>query len=155
MTITYRSGDIFAEEVDALVNPVNCVGVMGAGLALEFKKRWPEYEFNYVNDCHMGRVKLRQVMAHVGTWPRGRPVHLISFPTKRHWRDRSHIDDIGYGMDSLGNFLKDKDNIQSVAIPALGCGLGGLDWEPVKGLIEQMLGCFLHEKDIRVYEPHS
>lgn len=152
--ITVRRGDMFAEEVDALVNPVNCVGVMGAGLALEFKKRWPRYESAYANDCRMGRMCMTQPMLYPDHWPSGCPVKLISFPTKNHWRDRSNLDDVGYGLDKLGTILRAHTfDIRTVAIPALGCGLGGLPWTEVNNLIHQMLASYVPDTDIRLYEP--
>ncbi len=152
--ITIRRGDMFAEEVDALVNPVNCVGVMGAGVALEFKKRWPAYEANYANDCEMGRMSLTQPMLWPDRWPSGRPVKLISFPTKQHWREKSRLREIELGLRNLATILKAHEfDIRSVAIPALGCGLGGLAWNDVKDLMFQMLVCYVPDTDIRLYEP--
>lgn len=151
--ITLRKGDMFAEEVDALVNPVNCVGVMGAGVALEFKKRWPLYFRVYVDFCRQGHIRLGEVGWHRLQWPSGKDVLIFSFPTKNHWRDRSRIEDISTGLNSLGVKLRLMGGIKSIAIPALGCGLGGLVWNDVKGLIYQMQAMHEPHTDIRLYEP--
>jgi O-acetyl-ADP-ribose deacetylase (regulator of RNase III) len=151
--ITVCEGNIFTIEVDALVNPVNCVGVMGAGLALQFKERWPYYFNNYRWRCQQKMVQLRNVYAFNDVWPSGRPVTLISFPTKSHWKDKSNLDDIGFGLSALGDFLKRAPNIKSVSIPALGCGLGGLGWEDVEHIVNSMLLCYIPDVDIRLFKP--
>ena len=133
----HRTGNILACEAQAYVNPVNCVGVMGAGLALQFKLAYPKMFRDYRLACELGKVAIGSV------WPFDRgltstPRWIINFPTKRHWRDVSEIDSIDRGLVSLKWFLADNE-IKSVAIPALGCGLGGLDWVDVKASIERSL----------------
>ena len=103
--IQSASGDIFALPAHTIVNPVNCVGVMGRGLALQFKRRHPD---------------AYRAIAH--------------FPTKRHWRDPSRLDDIRTGLDDLAAAIA-RRAIPSIAIPPLGCGLGGLPWQDVEPLI--------------------
>lgn len=152
--LTICEGDIFETEVDALVNPVNCVGVMGAGLALQFKNRWPHYFKNYKWRCQNNMVHLRNVYVFNDIWPSsGAPVTLISFPTKNHWDDKSNLDDIGFGLDALGEFLRRSKAIKSVSIPALGCGLGGLSWEQVEPVIDSMLTAYLPDREIRLFKP--
>ena len=133
--LKYRtSGDIFTEEVEAIVNTVNCVGVMGRGIALQFKNTFPENYKAYADACNKGTLRLGRVFTyHVGKF--SYPHYIINFPTKHHWRDKSDIKDIDSGLNSLIEEIK-KLNIQSIAIPALGCGLGGLEWEQVKQKIE-------------------
>jgi len=143
--ITITKGDIFDADVEALVNPVNCVGVMGKGLALQFKKKYPENFDCYKVACNIGDVK-------IGTMFSTRPNRIIiNFPTKLHWRDKSHIHDIRLGLNDLIKVI-DCSNIKSIAIPALGCGLGGLDWEVVKPLIIEYMD---QRPDVNawIYEP--
>ena len=157
--ITIRGGDMFAEEVDAIVNPVNCVGVMGAGLAVEFKTRWPRYFSDYVVACDGGRLSPGLLHLGHGHWryADGGPLTIVSFPTKIHWRDKSNIRYIANGLHKLGGWLSGELAIttkaRSIAIPALGCGLGGLDWKDVKPLMISMLEAHAPDVDIRIYEP--
>lgn len=120
-------------DVEALVNAVNCVGVMGKGLALQFKQRFPEYFAAYAEACAAGEVRLGRV--HVARLERC----FISFPTKRHFRSRSRLPDVRAGLDDLARVIGEL-GMRSVAVPALGCGLGGLDWGEVEPLIEEKLG---------------
>lgn len=151
--LTICEGDIFATEVDALVNPVNCVGIMGAGLALQFKERWPYYFKNYKWRCQQKMIHLRNVYAFNDMWDSGYPLTLISFPTKNHWKDKADLNDIGFGLSALGDFLKRTKDIKSISIPALGCGLGGLSWDEVEPVIHMMLAAFLPDVDIRLFKP--
>lgn len=132
--ITEAQGSLFDTGAVALVNPVNCVGVMGAGLALQFKRRFPSNFAAYQDDCrsgilHPGRVTL---FREAGCW-------IVNFPTKDHWRDPSRLEWVESGLAYLRKVL-DLDRIRSVAVPALGCGLGGLKWPDVKQAIEGALG---------------
>jgi O-acetyl-ADP-ribose deacetylase (regulator of RNase III) len=126
------SGDLFAAKVDALVNAVNTVGVMGKGLALAFKKQFPDNFAAYRRACDAGELQPGKVFL----FDRGdrSPRWIVNFPTKHHWRDASRIDDIRRGLVDL---MKEVDarGIESLAMPALGCGLGGLDWKDVRPLI--------------------
>lgn len=122
--------NIFDSGCDALVNPVNCVGVMGAGLAAQFKERYPDAYSIYRRDCFNKLVRLGEM--HI-VWTQGK--HIIHFPTKYHWRDKSKLEDIEAGLEDLTNRLPES-NITSIAVPALGCGLGGLKWGDVRPLIE-------------------
>jgi O-acetyl-ADP-ribose deacetylase (regulator of RNase III) len=148
--ITFTQGDIFLSKAEALVNPVNCVGVSGKGLAKEFKKRFPEADDCYVKLCRMGVIipghvqMLREGMLPEGKW-------IAYFPSKDHWRNPSQTDRISSGLDALARGLVLR-KIKSVAIPALGCGNGGLAWSDVKPLIES---AFKNnpEINVEVYEP--
>ena len=150
--IEFVKGNIFDIDVDAIVCPVNCVGVMGAGLALEFKKRFPGYYKDYKRSCNA----TKDLRLHIGyILPHNKIVTktnfmILSFPTKKHWRDNSKIEYVAEGLLSLINVIK-ANEIKSIAIPALGCGFGGLKWNDVKQLITNNLSDLNIE--IYVYEP--
>lgn len=150
--IDYReSGDLFAEDVEALVNPVNCLGVMGKGLALAFRQRFPENFRQYHAFCTLGKMQPGVLFVTPEDTPAGRRL-IINLPTKRDWRDPSHEEDVALGLAALAGLIGEQA-IGSVALPALGCGLGGLDWhECVKPMIETMLGG-LDGVHIVVFEP--
>lgn len=148
--ITFTSGDILRADAEAIVNTVNCVGAMGRGIALQFKKAWPENFKAYAAACKQKEVKPGNMFI-TETGQLTNPKYIINFPTKRHWRDGSKIDDVGLGLDALVQEIRVK-NIKSIAIPPLGCGLGGLDWTEVRQLIEAKLGD-LNNVEILVYEP--
>jgi O-acetyl-ADP-ribose deacetylase (regulator of RNase III) len=134
--IIYSNGDLFKVEVEALVNPVNCVGVMGKGLALAFKEKYP-YNFQaYKEACDNGEVQPGKMLI-VPTTDAALPnlKYIVNFPTKRHFRDKSKIEDIEIGLVTLVAEVK-QHQIKSIAIPALGSGLGGLKWSAVQPRIE-------------------
>ncbi len=126
-----QSGAIFSSGAEVLVNPVNCVGVMGAGLAKQFKIRFPEMFDEYVQACRLGVLKYPGCVLHqTGSEPR----YIISLSTKDHWRDESKIEDVVVALGSLREICE-LYQVESVAIPALGCGLGGLEWSDVRAAI--------------------
>ncbi len=128
--IEFKTGDILAADAEALVNTVNCVGVMGRGIALQFKKAFKENFNAYAAACAEGQVrpgKMFVVDTHRLTGPRW----IINFPTKRHWRAGSRLEDIDSGLDDLVRVIEER-GIRSIAIPPLGCGLGGLNWSDVR-----------------------
>ena len=119
---------IFDENVEAIVNPVNCVGVAGKGLALEFKKRYPKNFEEYRNACFKGEVNVGEMfITKTGTKT---PKFIINFPTKKHWKFQSEFVWIKEGLIDLFDKCIDLQ-INSLAIPAIGCGLGGLNWDIV------------------------
>jgi O-acetyl-ADP-ribose deacetylase (regulator of RNase III) len=129
MTIEFKTGNLLLEPVQALVNTVNCVGVMGKGIALQFKKSYPE---NY----HLYRIACDRRLVVPGSMfivPE-KSRYIINFPTKRHWRENSRLEDIKSGLAALVEEVQERE-ITSIAIPKLGCGNGGLDWAVVKPLI--------------------
>jgi O-acetyl-ADP-ribose deacetylase (regulator of RNase III) len=135
--ITYVAGDIFDSDVDCIVNPVNTVGVMGGGLALEFKKRYPHMFQMYTKHCNSGALQVGRIMFY-------RAVDdtkiICLFPTKDDWRNPSKLEFIERGLKAFTRHYQEWD-IKSVAFPKLGCGLGGLDWEHhVRPMMEQHLG---------------
>ncbi|WP_456326829.1 type II toxin-antitoxin system antitoxin DNA ADP-ribosyl glycohydrolase DarG [Palaeococcus sp. (in: euryarchaeotes)] len=148
--IEYKKGNILEADVEALVNSVNCVGVMGRGIALQFKNAWPENFKAYAAACRRGEVKPGKMFV-FETGYLTNPRYIINFPTKRHWRGKSRIQDIEAGLRALAEEIKHR-GIRSIALPPLGCGLGGLNWNEVHGLIEQILGGLTDVKII-VFEP--
>lgn len=147
--IRYTSGDILRSEADALVNTVNCVGVMGRGIALQFKKAFPRNFSEYKAACDRGEVvpgKMFITERQALTSPR----FIVNFPTKRHWRGKSRIEDIETGLVALREEIEAR-GIRSIAIPPLGSGLGGLNWPDVRSRIETALGDA--DVEIIVFEP--
>lgn len=137
--IEFVTGNILDCPAEVLVNPVNCVGVMGRGLALQIRNVFPENFVAYKAACRRGIVRPGHVFG-VEVGSPGLLRWIVNFPTKRHWRDRSRIEDIEEGLGDLVRFLREIQG-GSVAVPALGCGLGGLDWETeVRPRIEKALG---------------
>ncbi len=147
--IEFKTGDIIAEEAEALVNAVNCVGVMGRGIALQFKKSFPENFEAYAAACKRNEVQPGQMFV----FETGQlfPNYIINFPTKRHWRGKSRMEDIEAGLAALAQEIRERD-IRSIAIPPLGSGLGGLDWSKVRLRIESMLREF-DDLNVVVFEP--
>jgi O-acetyl-ADP-ribose deacetylase (regulator of RNase III) len=131
MPLIWTTGDLFDSKAQGLVNPVNCVGAPGAGLALQFRNRWPAQVNEYVRFCDAGKMK--PGLVHDALIPGGR--RILSIATKRHWRDDSRIEDVDLGLSALKEYL-DATGLISVALPALGCGLGGLDKATVAGRVK-------------------
>ena len=148
--IEYTSGNIFDADVEALVNPVNCVGVMGAGLAKQFKSRYPGNYKRYKEACRIGRVIPQEMF--ISPISMANPKYIINFPTKRHWKDKSLRLDIVHGLAAMRRDV-DELGIKSLAMPALGCGLGGLKWEVVKNRMNNVLGHW--NVRVIVYEPRE
>jgi len=148
--IQYKAGDILKENAEAIVNTVNCVGVMGRGIALQFKKAYPENYKVYATACKRKQVNPGKMFV-FETGELFNPKFIINFPTKRHWRGKSRIEDIESGLKDLLVVIK-KNDIKSIAIPPLGSGLGGLNWLQVKSLIEEAL-ITLEDVDVIVFEP--
>ncbi len=131
--ITMTKGNMLTADVEALVNTVNCVGHMGKGIALQFKKAFPENYEAYRKACAAKEVQPGSMFIYeTGTMLT--PRYIINFPTKRHWRGNSRYEDIESGLKALVADIQRLD-IHSVAIPPLGCGLGGLDWQRVYAMI--------------------
>ncbi len=148
--VKYLKGDILDAPAEALVNTVNTVGVMGRGIALQFKERFPANFKAYAAACkrdevHPGRMFVFDTGSLTG------PRFIINFPTKRHWRSNSRIEDIASGLDALVEQIQALQ-IRSIAIPPLGSGLGGLSWHRVKPLIEEAMAR-VPGVDVLVYEP--
>lgn len=131
---------IFDLDVEALVNPVNTVGVAGAGLAKQFAIRFPKYINDYKNSCKTEIILPGDCRLHklVEEEVNKELKYIFSFYSKDHWRDKSNIQYISNGLDRLHLYML-KKNISSVGMPAIGCGLGGLDWREVLPLINMKL----------------
>lgn len=149
MTISYVQGDLLQADVEALVNAVNCVGVMGKGIALVFKHQFPANYQAYASACQQRQVRTgtmfvtRQDVLVGLRW-------IVNFPTKQDWRAPSRLEWIVSGLQDLRRFLLEEE-VASVAIPALGAGNGGLDWPVVRTEIERALRDLV--MDVRVFEP--
>lgn len=147
--ITYIRGNIFYSDAEALVNPVNCVGVMGAGLAKAFAIRYPEMEHLYKEACIERKVKIGNILIYSLAPPSTKKILL--FPTKIHWKDNSRLEYIDAGLKCLRALIF-TSRFDSIALPKLGCGKGKLDWKDVKPLIEKHLSNIDFCK-VTVYEP--
>ena len=143
-------GDLLNADVQALVNTVNCVGVMGRGIALQFKNRFPANFDAYKSACDKGEVQPGRMMVY-DLGPLNSPRWIINFPTKSHWKEKSRIEDIEAGLIALKTEITSR-GVTSIALPPLGCGLGGLDWSVVRPKIQSVLGS---EPGLRVvlFEP--
>ncbi len=148
--IDYISGDILTADTEALVNTVNCVGIMGRGIALQFKNAFPENYKAYVRACDLNEVQPGRMFVYQNNRLH-EPKYIINFPTKRHWKEKSRLADIDSGLVALKNEILTR-GIKSIAVPPLGSGLGGLNWADVKPRIEASLS---NIPDLRVvvYEP--
>ena len=150
--IEFASGNILGCQAEALVNTVNCVGVMGRGVALEFKKAYPKNFQAYQLACQRGGVQPGHMLVYE-TGQLTQPRYIINFPTKRHWRGKSRIEDIDAGLEDLVQVIRTR-KISSVAIPPLGAGLGGLDWQEVRPRIERALAA-LPDVQVVIFEPYD
>jgi O-acetyl-ADP-ribose deacetylase (regulator of RNase III) len=132
--IEFNQGNLLTAAAEALVNAVNTEGVMGKGIALQFVRAFPDVLPSYVAACRAGELMPGRV--HVfERIERVDPRFIISVPTKRHWRGKSRLADIDAGLDDLVRVVRER-GIRSIALPQLGCGLGGLSWEDVRPRIE-------------------
>lgn len=135
--ITYQQGNILHDQSDAIINTVNTVGVMGKGLALQFKKVFPDNFLVYKKACDDKSMVTGKVLS-VALNSMSPPFYIINFPTKAHWKGKSTLEYIEQGLESLKVEVK-RLGLKSVAIPALGSGLGGLPWQEVEQLIQHSL----------------
>ncbi|MEZ4370629.1 MAG: macro domain-containing protein [Polyangiaceae bacterium] len=148
--LKFSTGNLFDAEVDALVNTVNTAGVMGKGLALQFKKGFPQNFRAYASACKRGEVQIGKMFV----FDAGgivQPRYIINFPTKTHWRAKSKLEYVASGLDDLVCVIRDR-KIKSIAVPPLGAGLGGLDWRRVRDVISAKLSN-LEGVDVLVFEP--
>ena len=150
--VSEEHGNLLEATADALVNTVNTVGVMGKGIALQFKQAYPANFRAYEAACRRGEVRLGRMFTYE-TGLLEAPRFIINFPTKGHWRARSKLSDIRAGLADLREVISDRD-IRSIAIPPLGCGNGGLDWHDVQPLIIEALGD-LPDVLVIVYPPEG
>ena len=146
--ITYVEGNIFNSSANLLVNPVNLAGVMGAGLALEFKKRFPVNFRVYRSFCN------NKDWLNVTCCYYENGVTVFNLPTKYHWRDNSSQALIEKGLTELVSYVNLNKEIKSIAIPALGTGLGNLSWQEIRTILEKRLVEIREDVVITVYLPH-
>ncbi|MDE3037105.1 MAG: macro domain-containing protein [Pseudomonadota bacterium] len=152
MTIKIIQGDLLSQEVDAIVNTVNCVGIMGKGIALQFKQKWPENYKAYEKACKAKELRPGKMLVHDLGALGGKPHYIVNFPTKDHWRGKSQIAFIEEGLKDLVTVIE-RLNIHSIAIPPLGCGNGGLAWDDVRSLIESYLRPLDNQLAVHLFEP--
>jgi len=150
--IEYCSGNLVRADVEALVNTVNTVGIMGKGIALQFRQAFPDNYKAYKAACDQGDVRLGKVFV-FERLPLERPHFVLNFPTKKHWRSKSRLEDIGSGLADLVRVIESNE-IKSLAVPPLGCGNGGLEWQHVQPMIERALGS-LSGVRVLVYPPRA
>lgn len=144
--IEYKKGNLLETDAEALVNTVNCVGVMGKGIALQFKQAFPENFIEYQKACRLEEIKPGKMFT-VPTNKLLNPKFIINFPTKTHWKGKSKLEYIESGLNSLIYEIK-RLGIQSIAVPPLGCGNGGLNWDDVRTLI---VNAFAELPEVTVY----
>lgn len=150
--IEFKTGDILQADVEALVNTVNCVGIMGRGIALQFKNNFPENFKAYEAACTREDVQPGKMFV-FETRTLTNPKFIINFPTKRHWKGKSRMEDIDSGLKALVKEIRTR-GIRSIAIPPLGSGLGGLNWVDVRPrIVEALRG--LNDLHVIVFEPNS
>ncbi len=148
--LTLKKGNVLGADVEALVNTVNCVGVMGRGIALQFKDAFPANFTAYEAACKRGDVVPGRMFI-FDTGALTNPRYIVNFPTKRHWRGKSRIEDIDAGLANLVAEVTRRE-IKSIAIPPLGTGLGGLSWSDVRPRIIKAAEQ-LPDVDVQVFEP--
>ena len=148
--IEFKKGNILNAETEALVNTVNTVGIMGKGIALAFKKAFPENFNRYKKACDNEELKIGELL--ITQTGKITPKYIINFPTKVHWREKSRIEYIEKGMKRLVQVIEEKE-IPSIAIPPLGCGNGGLDWQEVKKVMISALNSLPDSVNIIIFEP--
>lgn len=148
--IRYTAGDLLLADVQALVNTVNTVGIMGKGVALQFKQAFPQNFHAYEAACKCGQVQIGRMFV-TETGRLDGPSWVINFPTKKDWRHPSRLEYVRAGLGDLVRLIREL-GIKSIALPALGCGSGGLDWAQVKQAIEAAMA-ELPDVDVVVFPP--
>jgi len=148
--IRLTKGNILQARAEALVNTVNCMGYMGKGIALQFKKAFPANFKAYEQACRAKEVQTGRVFVYA-TGSMMDPKFIINFPTKQDWRENSKYEYVAEGLKSLLQVIRER-GIKSIAIPPLGCGLGGLDWAKVRPMIESAFQS-LPQVDLTLFEP--
>lgn len=152
MALKLTSGDLLKTEADAIVNTVNCVGVMGKGIALQFKQKWPTNYASYKKACDAKAVRPGKMFVHDLGQLAGRPYYVINFPTKDHWRGKSQMSFIDEGLADLVRIVREL-GIKSIALPPLGCGNGGLEWNEVRPRIVAAFEPLADEVAVQIFEP--
>lgn len=150
--IKFVEGDFFDYDADIRINTVNCVGVMGAGVAFAFKNKFPEMYSDYVTLCEKGKISPGNPTVWKSFDSKGKEIEVINFPTKDHWRNKSKYEYIEKGLVWLSSYLNNKSG-KIITLPALGCGHGGLDWIVVKQMIKESLSD--NKNEILVFSPQA
>lgn len=155
MSLTFKTGDLFLDKAEALVNTVNCVGVMGKGVAYQFKHRWVDNYKAYKKACNAKELRPGRMLVFEVTnlFGQDSPKFIVNFPTKDHWRAKSKLEYISDGLDALVEAIN-KYKIKSIALPPLGCGNGGLDWNIVRPMMTERLSK-LEGVDVSIYVPRD
>lgn len=148
--IKLAHGDLLQSGAEAIINTVNCVGVMGKGIALQFKQEFPGNYEAYRRACDAGEVRLGEMFV-FDTGSMINPRWIINFPTKGHWKAKSRIEDIAAGLKDLRRVIETL-GVRSIAVPPLGCGNGGLDWADVEPMIGTALGD-LDDVEVMLFPP--
>lgn len=148
--IEITRGNLLEAKTEALVNTVNCIGHMGKGIALQFKKAFPDNYKSYARACRGEKVRPGKMFV-FETGSMWNPKYIINFPTKRHWRGKSRLEDIEAGLQALVGEIKIR-GISSVAVPPLGCGLGGLNWKVIRPIMEDAFAS-LAGVQVLLFEP--
>ena len=151
--ISYVSGNLLDDDADALVNTVNCVGVMGKGIALAFKKKFPNNYKAYKAACEVGSIIPGSLFSYEEPSSLDDRSHpsILNVATKKHWRQPSKLEYVEESIEAIARYVSDH-KIRSIAIPPLGCGNGGLDWEVVGPKLVNALSRF-EDVDVRLYGP--
>ena len=144
---TFITGNILESDAQCIVNTVNCEGYMGKGIAYQFKNAFPKNNDDYVKACKSGKL----IVGTIHNFIENGKI-IVNFPTKDKWREKSKISYINDGMDSLVKFIEEK-NIKSIAIPPLGCGNGGLNWNEVQPLLLEKIAPIQQNRNIILYSP--
>jgi O-acetyl-ADP-ribose deacetylase (regulator of RNase III) len=147
--IKFIIGNIFEAKTQAIVNPVNCKGVMGKGIAITIKIKYPDVFNAYEDDCDRGLYKPGGVRIYRQTSKDKLPMYVVCFATKDHWNEPSNLDWIKVGLSNLAEVIH-FNGIKSISLPKLGCGNGKLEWKDVKSLIQEALSDI--DCDVVVYE---
>ena len=150
MPVVVAKGNLFESDADAITNTINCRGTMGAGIAKEFKSRYPEMFIEYTKLCRKGAIHVGEVWVWCESVGTPKPNFIVNFPTKDDWKDPSQLSWIRTGLDNLKNHVIMKE-IASLSMPALGCNLGGLNFADVRKVVEDILGD--SPVDITLFEP--
>lgn len=148
--IRFTIGNIISSETEAIINTVNTKGIMGKGIALQFKEAFPDNYKLYVKACKDGTIDIGKLL--ITETNLLYPKYIINFPTKQHWRENSSIEYIDKGLTDLIQIIE-KYKIKSISIPPLGAGNGKLEWQKVKKLITSRLNKLSNEIDILIFEP--
>lgn len=145
--IRFITGNMFEIEADCLINTVNCEGFMGKGIAYQFKMRFPQNNKDYIRACKTGELRIGTIHSYVEA-----DKTIINFPTKDKWRANSKIEYIEQGMEA---FIKELPslNVKKIAIPSLGCGNGGLEWNTVKQIVTEYLIPLENDYEFFIFEP--